>query len=224
MPTPTARPNGRSAENSRDEQVAVHLQRFQELERRAEIRPAEMLNGMIEQKIAARLMPRTERRAAAPLHLVPVVAAPDSRPDWRGRWLGAALAYLAKVEALRDIQFWRLSNMGEVLESFSLEDTWSVVEAVVPEGEEDAGRPGYGRDLDEASCHAGHEYAEFRRHVMVIDGEPDGSESARVARAVCRYHAEDDPDAPESVMQALKVLLNSQQWAAATRCCMEELW
>ena len=75
-----------------------------------------VLEGTIAQKQAVGLIPETAPRAITSSRPVPVIAAPDHRPDWRERWVAQTAAREGYGDLLDDLRFWRLSEDGVVLE------------------------------------------------------------------------------------------------------------
>ena len=73
------------------------------------------LNTMMYQKQAIGLLGGSLPLKEAPA-LIPIIAAPDDSPDWHARWSTATARIGADLkDALGDVQFWRVSDTGEVL-------------------------------------------------------------------------------------------------------------
>jgi hypothetical protein len=98
-------------------QVAGHVFTFARLRAAPGAETHRSLVRMIEQKVSTRLLGAHALGVAREARLVPVVAAPDTRPDWLRAWRDAtAPARAAHRALLDDLRFWRLSPIGEVLE------------------------------------------------------------------------------------------------------------
>ena len=95
------------------------------------------------------------------------------------------------------------------------------------EGQSNVG-VGYGRDVWEARAHAGwedkHEPTETLNEVVIADGEPVGSLSEQVARAVCTFHVEEDPEVSAALKAEISALLDGGLWASATDACIHRVW
>lgn len=102
-------------------QVAAHIYRFREHARLRSAKPVEMLATMRAQKVAAGLLPKHVESIEGRATFVPVVAAPDSRDDWKDQWLSATETVRREnADLLTGLRFWRLSgegaNVGEILD------------------------------------------------------------------------------------------------------------
>lgn len=97
-------------------QTAAHMLRFSEL--RQEPTLSSVVNEMITQKASCGLLPsNVTLRAAPPLRLFPIIAAPDARTDWLERWREQVCPRLEGYHGLLDaLRLWRVSEEGEILE------------------------------------------------------------------------------------------------------------
>lgn len=97
-------------------QLAAYLYTFGVLLRQDDYKLTEVINGMVEQKIACGLFPsdRPIPRVTCS-ELVAVIAAPDKRSDWKSIWEGQVGDVLKKVPGVKySVRSWRLSSSGEV--------------------------------------------------------------------------------------------------------------
>ncbi|MBU0553530.1 hypothetical protein KKB55_13220 [Myxococcota bacterium] len=74
-----------------------------------------VMSRMIRQKIALGLIPKGAYQPSPSARLIPVIAAPDARPNWVDHW-STAIAPLRPSCYLNGLQLWRLSPRGEVLQ------------------------------------------------------------------------------------------------------------
>ena len=102
------------------EQVAVHVYRFNKL-----ISPDydihSQVKGMIEQKVLVGLLPSSASGVLSDEpKLIPVIAAPDKRPDWAAHWRTTLMEALQQTPEfkplLHDLRFWCLSPEGDLME------------------------------------------------------------------------------------------------------------
>lgn len=102
-------------------QAAAHTLTFEKLVEQNPGLFAEVLDGMVEQKAQAELLPATGLlQVKEPIEFIPVVAAPDARPDWAQIWSRDSKAVRQLIgPLLDDLRFWRLSTDGLLLEEFS---------------------------------------------------------------------------------------------------------
>ena len=79
---------------------------------------SDVVTGMVAQKVGAGLIPPgTMAVVASPLRLVPIVAAPDARPDWANIWRSQSAKVRQQASNhLNGLRFWRLSPSGEVVD------------------------------------------------------------------------------------------------------------
>jgi len=106
-------------------QIAAHVYRFREHARLRSAKPVEMLSTMRAQKVAAGLMPKHVESVEGKPTFVPVVAAADTRDDWKDQWLSATETVRREnADLLTGLRFWRLSgegpNVGEILDDVAV--------------------------------------------------------------------------------------------------------
>ena len=101
-------------------QAAVHAYRFHRL---LELRSSdllEVLDGHRQQKMQIGLLPASASVPAIRSAFLPVIAAPDDRRNWATIWrTQTASVRAANAEHLAGLEFWRLSESGEILERAS---------------------------------------------------------------------------------------------------------
>ena len=101
------------------QQAAVHMHRFQALMRTPGFSLHTIVEGIIDQKVRAGLLPphAIGVLSEAPT-LIPVVAAPDkSNRGWVNKWLTPeAKLFIAHTPLLKNLRFWRLSPKGDLLD------------------------------------------------------------------------------------------------------------
>lgn len=96
-------------------QVAAHHVRYSRLATRTRLRDA--LQTMIDQKVAAGLIPRQCFGLAPTLRIVPCIAAPDSSGDWPASWQAAFHKFDPNLQAVTpDRRFIRLDTDGLILD------------------------------------------------------------------------------------------------------------
>lgn len=99
-------------------QAVAHVHTFTALMAQPDYDLLAVLNGMIDQKATCGLLPAGTTVRAMKRDLVPVVAAPDSRPDWRTVWMDQAGPVLDRRAGLAGCRFWRLSPDGVIKDEF----------------------------------------------------------------------------------------------------------
>jgi hypothetical protein len=97
-------------------QLAVHMFSFQVIQEREGYNLSRVFDGMLEQKRSLGLVPEHFRRAVDRPSLVPIIAAPDPRANWREQWTAAVSGVVARTPFLKGLRFWRLTEQGEVAE------------------------------------------------------------------------------------------------------------
>lgn len=98
-------------------QAAVHMHRFTALAQQSGNDVAQILNGLIEQKISVGLIPNTiELRVQSRPNFVPIIAAPDDQASWEEAWLKKTNDFIKSTPTLKHVRFWRLSSTGEIKE------------------------------------------------------------------------------------------------------------
>ncbi len=102
-------------------QAAVHMHRFTALAQQSGNDVAQILNGLIEQKISVGLIPNTvELRVQSRPNFVPIIAAPDDQASWEEAWLRKTSDFIKSTPTLKHVRFWRLSSTGEIKEEYLL--------------------------------------------------------------------------------------------------------
>jgi len=77
---------------------------------------AAVLAVRVEQKRSVSLIPSVASSRVRSCRPVPIIAAPDDRLDWLARWQSDTAARDACGDLLEDLEFWRLSEDGVLLE------------------------------------------------------------------------------------------------------------
>lgn len=106
-------------------QVAAHVYRFREHARLRSAKPIDVITQMRAQKVAAGFLPAHVESIAPHATFVPIVAAPDTREDWKDHWLRETEeARRNNADLLTGLRFWRLSgegeNVGEILDDLPI--------------------------------------------------------------------------------------------------------
>lgn len=96
-------------------QAAAHVYNLRKL-MQAGVGLAGVLNRMVAQKADLGLVSRVTYTSADEPRLVPVVAAPDTHPDWIARWTAAIDPVRKRTCYLDGLRLWRLSATGTILE------------------------------------------------------------------------------------------------------------
>ena len=97
-------------------QVAAHIFTFRALINQSTYNLPAVINKMVQQKVDAGLLPGTVPSLEC-THIVPVVAAPDQRRGWDDIWRRETARVRKTLgPLLGGLQFWKLSDVGEVLE------------------------------------------------------------------------------------------------------------
>lgn len=98
-------------------QAAVHVYRFRRLLELRSSNLVEVLDGHRQQKVQVGLLPAIASATTIHGEFLPVIAAPDDRPNWATIWRAQTASVLAaNAEHLAGLEFWRLSDTGEILE------------------------------------------------------------------------------------------------------------